>query len=250
MTRIALQIVLLMSPLAIGILGPRNFRAEDLPFGVGERAQYKASYLVGRVGTGILEIPQIDTIRGHSVLHLRMTIGGGIPGARIDERLESWLDRDSLYSHRYLQRTRYPRFSRDRARNFFPDGLRWAGHTNGRAEAGDLPTARPLDDLAFLFHVRTMDLEVGQEYVLDRYWNPTGNPVRLKVLREETVEVPAGRFRTIVVQPIIKTSSLFAEDGEAYVYLSTGPRRELVMLRARVSIGTLTLRLESYQPGG
>lgn len=177
-----------------------------------------------------------------------MSIRGGIPGARIDEQIQSWLDQDRLFSHRFVQRTRYPRFSRDRGRDFFPDELRWTGHTIGRNEEGVLPTAVPLDDLGFLYHVRTMDLEVGREYTIERYWNATGNPVKLRVLRSEVVTVPAGRFRTLVVQPVIRTSSLFAEDGEAHVYFADGPHRQIVMLRAKVSIGTLTLQLEKYEP--
>jgi hypothetical protein len=63
------------------------------------------------------------------------------------------------------------------------------------------------------------------------------------------VKVPAGTYQTIVVRPIIRTSSLFAEDGEAEVYLSDGPKRELVMLKAKLKLGTLVLRLERYSSG-
>ena len=101
MTHLARLIVVALSSVVLVAAGARHHYAADLPFSVGERAQYKASYLIGRVGTGVLEIPEVDTARGRRVLHLRMTIRGGIPGARIDERLESWLDEESIYSHRY-----------------------------------------------------------------------------------------------------------------------------------------------------
>jgi len=199
-------------------------------------------------GFGRLALVQ-DTMRGDTVLHGTLTVRGGIPGARFDERLETWMEREGLRSYRYIQRTRYPRFSRDRAREFFPDERRWTGHTNNRQEEGELPTTRPLDELAFLFVARTLPLEIGTEIQLDDYWKPSGNPVRLQVLRREVVKVPAGTFTCIVVRPIIKTSGIFGEDGEAEVFFSEGPYRQLVMLKAKVSIATLTLRLEEFTPG-
>jgi hypothetical protein len=226
-------------------------RAAIVPFGVGERAVYRASWGVfGRVGTGAMTIEGLDTIRGREAYRVVFTIQGGIPGARVDNRFESWLDSERLHSHRFVQRTREVRFRRDRTRDFFPAELRWTGRTNTREEAGELMTDRPLDETSFLYYVRTMDLQVGQEYTLDRYWNPDGNPVLIRVLRRETVTVPAGTFRTIVVRPIIRTGGLFAEGGEAEVYFSEGPSRELVMLTAKMSIGTLKLQLQTYERGG
>jgi hypothetical protein len=219
------------------------------PFGVGERAEYRASWgVLGRVGTGAIRIDGVDTVRGREAYHVVFTIRGGIPGARVDNRFESWLDRERLHSHRFVQQTREVRFRRDRTREFFPDELRWTGRTNTRDESGELTTSLPLDETSFLYYLRTMDLEVGREYTLDRYWNPDGNPVRIRVLRRETVRVPAGTYRTIVVQPIIRTSGLFSEGGEAEVYFSEGPTRELVMLTAKMSIGTLRLQLEKFEP--
>src|SRR5688500_740225 len=81
--------------------------AADPVFGVGERAQFRASWgMLGRVGTGTLSIVEMDTVRGRPALHAVFTIKGGIPGARVDERLETWLDQRRLFSLRYAQRTR------------------------------------------------------------------------------------------------------------------------------------------------
>jgi hypothetical protein len=218
------------------------------PFASGEQSSFRMSWGIFGAGSGTLALTT-DTIRGDTVLHGTLTIRGGIPGARVNERLETWMEPESLASLRYLQHTRYPRFSRDRLRDFLPAERRWTGHTNNRPEQGELPTSRPLDEIAFLYVARTLDLEIGREILIQDYWKPEGNPVRLKVLRREVVKVPAGTFNCIVVQPIIKSSGLFGEGGEAEVFFSEGPARELVMLKAKLSIATLTLRLEKFQPG-
>jgi hypothetical protein len=224
--------------------------AAPAPFGPGEIATYRVSYgRIGRVGTGSMQVVGIDTVRGNPAYHVQFRLQGGIPGARVNNHFESWMDVGGLYSHRFLQDTHEVSFKRKRERNFFPRDRRWTGHTNDRIEDGTLPTELPLDDTSFLYFVRTMQLEVGREYTINRYWNPEGNPVRIRVLRRETVRVPAGTFNTIVVQPLIRTSGLFSEGGEAEVYFSDDDARTLVMLRAKLSIATLNLQLESFTPG-
>jgi hypothetical protein len=221
-----------------------------VPFAVGERASYRLSYnVVGRVGTGTMSIVGIDTVRGRPAYHARFTLQGRFLLARVNNRYESWIDTAGIFTHRFEQQQHEINFRRQRTREFFPSELRWSGRTNERVESGTLPTAEPLDDTAFLYFVRTIPLEVGREYSFERYWNRDGNPVRLRVLRRETVTVPAGTFNTIVVQPIIRTSGLFSEGGEAEVWFAEDGLRQLVMLRVGLSFGTLRLQLEEFTPG-
>ena len=74
-----------------------------------------------------------------------------------------------------------------------------------------------------------------------------GNPVRLKVLRPDTIEVPAGRFAAIVVQPIFE-SKLFSEGGNAEIWLSDDENRIVLQMKSKVSFGSLSLYLKSYRP--
>ena len=107
----------------------------------------------------------------------------------------------------------------------------------------------PLDDVSFLYWSRSIPLEVGKTYEFKRYFKESGNPVIVKVLRRERVRVPAGEFNTIVVKPIIRTSGLFSEGGEAEVYYTDDARRLIVLVKTKLSIGTMQLQLESYTPG-
>jgi hypothetical protein len=91
---------------------------------------------------------------------------------------------------------------------------------------------------------------VGAEYSFDRYFRASGNPVVVRVLRRETIQVPAGTFRTIVVRPLIRTSGLFGQGGEAELYFSDDERRLLVLMTSKVPlIGSLSLHLRSITEG-
>jgi hypothetical protein len=112
----------------------------------------------------------------------------------------------------------------------------------------DRTVTEPLDETAFLYFVRTIPLKVGETYDFHRYFIPDRNPVRLRVLRKEKVTVPAGTFNAIVVRPVIKTSGIFSEKGQAEVWLSDDASRKLLQVKSRLSFGSLNLYLTSYTP--
>ena len=71
----------------------------------------------------------------------------------------------------------------------------------------------------------------------------------LRVLRRDTVEVPAGTFPVIVVQPIIRSSGTFGEGGKAELFFSDDPRRLLVKMESSSPIGRLSLHLRTITEG-
>lgn len=218
------------------------------PFGPGETAEYEVKLAGIRVGSGSMSISGIEQVAGYDTYHAILRLSGGIPFARVDDRFESWIDVDGLFSRRFKQNQHEVRFRRNRTYEFDPERRTYRRTDTG--EVGRLPTNRPLDDVSFLYFARTLPLRVGDTYTIPRYFKEDGNPVVIRVLRKETVTVPAGRFETIVVQPIIKTDGLFGEGGRAEVYFSDDDRRILVHMSSRVPvIGSLSLHLRSYEPG-
>ncbi len=220
-----------------------------VPFGLGERLTYKVTLgMFGGVGNGAMEVLELDTIHGRPTYRLRFTLKGGVLFAKVDDTLQSWLDVSDLIARRFEQKQKEVNYERHRTFDFFPEQGIWKRLENG--QTGDLATAEPLDDVSFIYFIRTIPLEVGKTYTFDRYYKDSGNPVIVKVLRKETVTVPAGTFETVVVQPIIKTKGLFSEGGEAEVYFTDDHRRLVVQMKSKVPvIGSLGLQLESYMPG-
>jgi hypothetical protein len=221
----------------------------DVPFAVGERMTYKVRLgIVGNVGNGSLEVVGIDTIRGRPAYALRFQLKGGIPFAKVEDDFRSWVDTQSLIALRFKQDQKEVKYERHRTIDFFPEERRW--RTIDGKETGALTTDQPLDDVSFLYYLRTLPLEVGKTYTFNRYFKEEGNPVTVKVLRKQVVSVPAGKFNTIVVQPIIKTKGLFSEGGQAEIYFTDDDKRILVQLRSKVKIlKSLDMHLQSYTPG-
>lgn len=243
-----------MLALAAAVAGTGVSRAGDAqpqertPFAPGEHASYQVKLGFVPVGSGSLSVTGIQTVQGEPAFHAVMTLSGGTIGYRVNDRYESWIDTDGLFSRRFHQNLREGSFRRNRTYDF---DIRQRAFRRQDGETGAIPTDRPLDDLSFLYYARTLPLEVGATYTLSRYFKADGNPVVLQVLRRQTIEVPAGRFRTIVVRPIIQTDGMFSEDGRAEVYFSDDQHRIPVLIRSRAGKlpGELTMRLRSFRPG-
>ena len=224
--------------------------AAVVPFGPGERLTYNVKIGIINSGSAHMEVLGIDSIREEPSYHLEMSLKGSLlfGAVQVNDHYQSWLGTRSVSSHRYISDVNQLTYSRYRNFEFRPEEMSWEETESG--DMGRLATALPLDDISFLYFVRTLPLAIGQTYTLPRYFKKEGNPVVIKVEGKRVVEVPAGTFNTIVVRPIIKTRGLFSEGGEAELYLTDDDNKHLVYLRSKIPIvGSVTLHLESISEG-
>ena len=213
-----------------------------VPFTVGEKLEYDVKFSFKTVGRGTMEVKEITEVRGRPTWHTIFTIRGGVPFFRVDDRMESWFDVFSLSTRRFHQRISEGGYKRDREYEMFPE--RAVFTQNGGAEEASV--SNPLDDGSFLYYVRTLPLEVGRTYDVPRYFNPKGNPVRIRVVRRETVRVPAGEFNTVVLQPTFQSRGLFSEDGKAEVWITDDAHRFMVQMKSSLKIGSINLFLRQF----
>ncbi len=215
------------------------------PYGVGEKLIYDLAVGGAKVGTGSMSLIAGEAIDGHETLHSIFDIKGGFLFFKVNDRLESWFEPASATSHRFYQVINEGSYHKDRFFEIYPDSAKL--HQRGFEQKESVH--EPLDDASFFYFVRTVPLIIGETYTYGRYFRPEKNPVIVKVLRRETITVGAGTFKTIVLQPIIKSGGLFAEGGEALIWVTDDDRRIMVQLRAKMPVlRSLDLFLKSYTP--
>lgn len=215
------------------------------PYGVGEKLTYDLAVGGARVGTGTMLIEDTATVRGHETYHSVFSIKGGFLFFKVNDILESWFEPGSATSHRFHQQINEGSYHKERYFEIYPDRARM--HQRGFEEKESVP--EPLDDASFFYFVRTVPLNVGETYTYTRYFRPEKNPVIVKVLRKERVKLDSGTYDCIVLQPIIKSGGLFAEGGEALIWVTDDSRRIMVQLKAKMPVlHSLDLYLKSYTP--
>ena len=244
--------VLMLAPMAAGAqerdilirdsLTASGQEARRVPLWMGEALRYKVKYGIFGVGEGRMGVSRLDTIDGRTTYVAEMHIKGW----GVDQKLRSWIDTEKLFSRRFVKEEE----GRPREYDFLPEE-RLVHQIQHLDSTWSIETSEPLDDIAFVYLARTLPLEVGQTYEYNRYFKEERNPIILKVLRRDKRKVGAGEFNTIVVQPIIPESSLFAEGANAEIHLSDDERRLIVYMKVDGPVlpFNFTLHLEEFQEG-
>lgn len=215
-----------------------------LPFGVGEVLDYDIRAGFAR-GSARLEILARDTVRGREAFHSVFTVRGGVPFFRVNDRYDTWVDVMNISTLRYYEDVHSGNYKRRRRYEFFPKQKIYI-ETDDTVET----VHRPVDQASIFYLIRTMDLRVGLDTSFHNYFIMDRNPIRIIVLGRERITVDAGTFDAVVVRPIIKAKGLFAEGGDARVWISDDDRR--IVLQMKADIPNLpfgfNLYLKSYRP--
>jgi hypothetical protein len=211
------------------------------PWDVGEILTFSARWNAFRVGTGVMEVTRIDTVRGMAAYHIRFALTGGVPMYRLNSVMQSWTRVADLKSLRFTQDNDENGRLRERDYEIHPDSGFY------RLNGGEaLPTPdHPLDDASFIYFLRTQPLEVGREYRLAFYFRKERNPLSIKVEKREACELPDGsKAHCLVVRPVMGDRGIFAARQRTQVWITDDPRRIPVQIRTHYPFGQVTLRLE------
>lgn len=214
--RVALALVLL------GSAAPATGQAagDTRPFAPGEVLTYRAvSGRFGSFGTGTMTVSGPVDVRGEPALELSFEFRGRVGIFGVQDRTRSWVSADDFSSLRYVKSERTPLGSRSEEVEIYPDEGRWEDR---QGRVGETECGHPLDELSFLYFLRSLPLPDGAEYTLVHHFDAGRNPVSLKVLRREQTEVPAGLFETVVVEMRVRDERvsamrLFLTDDEARI---------------------------------
>jgi hypothetical protein len=228
----------------------------EWPLSVGETFTYSVAIGRFKLGEARLSVDSRETIRGHELLRTGLAVEGGPPFFRVENRVTSWMEPGAMRSHRFERRIRegpkryHDLYALDQEAGTF-SVERWseqmgAFEPSPIEEGGPMP-ADALDELAFLYFVRTLPLEPGGEYTLDRYFKARSNPVVVRVLSRQEIRVPAGRFETIVVEPIIPEVGVFQAKKKPRVWITDDGRRLIVKVQTSSPVGPVALNLTAYE---
>lgn len=241
-----------VAPAALALLasaGPVLLGGQDprpaLPFGPGEEMVYRASGRLGRIGTGTMRVEGPEEVAGRRALLLRFDFQGRVGPARVEDRTRSWLDPATFRALRYSKHERSPVTRADVDVQFDAKGGSWR---NAAGQTGALATAEPLDELSFLYFLRTIPLVDGQTLSLRRHYDPGRNPVEVHVVGRGRTETPAGEFATVQVEMRVRDPQRFrGRGGHIRLFLTDDARRIPVRIESSVPVmGRMTMTLVSH----
>ena len=235
--------------LLLGVCAEGAGAQQPLPFGVGEKLVYSVSVKnVKTVGKGTMQVTGPVEVRGTTTWLLRFDFQAGLGPIRAVDRTESWLDPARIASLRFAKHERHPLSRSDQRVELFPDERRW---TAERGESGESLSDAPLDELSFIYFLRTVPLLADSTYRFDRHFESGRNPTTVRVVRRESLTTKAGRFETVLVEMRVRDARHYQGDGVIRIHFTDDALRLPVRIESAMPvIGTAVLSLDSHVEGG
>jgi hypothetical protein len=182
-------------------------------------------------GRGTMWIAGPVDVRGVSTYELHFDFFARVGPLTVSQKSTSWLDPERMAALRFEKRERHLLVRREESVELFPDEQRW------RARSGDVgvsPTRAPLDELSFIYFVRTLSLSSDSTLRFARHFDADRSPTLVRVLGREQVSTPAGSFNTVVVEMRVRDPQHYK--GEGTIRFSISDDRCRVPVRIESSI--------------
>jgi len=215
-----------------------------------EHLEYEVKWGVLSLGFSELEVQDIVDFNGEPAFHIvsrARTTKFGDAFYKVRDLNESWVRAADLVSLGYSKQLREGGFFRDEWVVYDYDRLRFLSKRVNKDQSfeyqdGAIP-GEVQDILSSIYHIRPRKLQVGDEIVIDV--NTKENwPLVIKVIRKQVVTVPAGKFRTVVVEPFMREEGIFVQKGKRLrVWLTNDKRHIPVLMKVEIVFGHISAYL-------
>jgi hypothetical protein len=222
-------------------------RVQNGAFRAGERLVFDVSYGFITAGEAVIQIPRIEKVNDRDTYRVEFLVNS-LPSFswiyKVEDRYLTFIDTVSLLPHRFEQHIREGSYRRDFVADFDRD-RRLALTTEG-----EFPIPPDVHDIfSAFFYARTIDysgMGVGDSILLYNYYRDKYYELMIRVLGRQELEVEAGTFLTIVVEPIVKEGGLFKSEGRIVIWLTDDELKIPVRVNTKVVIGSIDSELREY----
>lgn len=242
--------IICMGVCSFGAEGVVEAPAANNAFGENEKFTFVIRWGLIRGGFSTLEVNGISEYAGRKCYNI-------VSRARSNKFFDtfykvrntnkSWMDVEGLYSHCFEKDQKEGRFRRHRLIEFLYDKRLVKVHKSNAIDEKEMKAPFLQDVLSALYYIRTLDLKNGETYTIDVCTEKGEWVLDVKVLKEETVKVPAGKFKCFKIKPEMKDDGIFKAKGDLYVWVTRDSNRIPVLLKSKILVGSIRAELISRE---
>jgi hypothetical protein len=215
---------------------------ENKAFKVGERLEFEIVYGFVRAGAATMSIPDTHWVNGRPCYHIVTTAESSKFFSnifKVRDRVESYIDMGGIFTWKFEKHLREGHFRADK----------YVEHDqlNNRVITGKDTMAVPpyvQDILSTFYYSRTFVFKPGEFFDIDNYADGDVYPLRILIYRKERVEVPAGKFDCVVVEPVFRGEGLFNQKGKLTIWVTDDERKIPVLMKSKIIIGSIDAKLK------
>ena len=223
-------------------------KLENKAFTVGEKLTFEVKYGFVTAGVAVMEIPKMKRISGRDVYQITFKVSS-LPSFdafyKVRDRYETYLDKEGIFPWRFEQHIREGGYSRDFSAFF--------DHRRGIAKTSEGTYEIPLyvnDIVSAFYYARLLDfskIKEGDVFELQNFYKDKVYPLQIVYHGKETIQVEAGTFDCIMVEPVIVKGGLFKTEGNIIIWLTDDQLRIPVKVKTKIIIGSIDAELTDYK---
>lgn len=222
-------------------------------FGVSEKLNFNIDYAFITAGYAEISIDTMIEIGGRQCYQVVSKVRSNKVFDivfKVRDRVETNIDVRGIYSRRYFKQLQEGKYRDIREVIYEPErGLAHLLIKGVYKETTKIESCAQ-DILSALFFVRTLEFDVGDTININLHDMTKSYPLKVRVNRRERVQVPAGEFDCLVVEPFLETEGMFRSKGKIELWLTDDERKIPVLMRTEIAIiGYIDAKLAQYIPG-
>lgn len=229
------------------LMAARYRRVKNEAFGTGERLVFDVNYGFVTAGEAVMEIPALDSLAGRKCFRVEFRVSS-LPSFswiyKVEDRYLTFIDVETIAPLRFEQHIREGSFKRD-----FTADFDQVNHV-ARTTEGEYPIPPYVHDIMSAFYyARTIDfsaMKTGELVVLQNFYKDKSYELAVKLLGRQELEVAAGTFNTVVVEPLVREGGLFKSEGRIVIWMTDDDRKIPIRVNTKVVIGSIDTELREY----
>lgn len=227
---------------------PATDLLSHIPFAPGEELNFAVRYGVVRAGDAKLAVEGLEMVNGEPAYRLVSTARSSrffSTFFEVRDRVESVWSVKRRVPLRFEKHVHEGGYTRNEVVRFDHEAGT-AVYADGKVK--EIPPGAQ-DVLSAFYYVRTQNLTPGDSLEVPNHSDGKNYPLVVRVLRRETITVPAGTFTCVVVEPMLQTAGLFKQEGRLTIWLTDDARKMPVLMKSKVTVGSIVAELESFRMG-
>ena len=195
----------------------------------------------------MLSIPGTDTIFNRVCYQVSFTVNSTPTFSwiyKVEDHYETLLDVKGIFPWKFTQHVREGKYRRDFTAEF--DQVDNIAHADDK----EYPIPRYVHDVVSAFYyMRTLDFStsrIGEKTILYNFYKDTTYSLPVKFLGRQRIEVEAGTFDCILLEPLIKEGGLFKSEGRVIIWLTDDECKIPVKVSTKIFIGSIDAELREY----
>jgi hypothetical protein len=163
---------------------------------------------------------------------------------RIDDYYKSVVDTATFSTLSFTKNIAEGKYNKNVTLKFTQDSV---FYTDGK-RVEKIPEAK--DIFAALYWIRNLNFSPGDTLKVPFHSSGKNQEMVVPVSELETVTVPMGKFRTLLLSPQVKEDKIFGSEEPIKIWVSVDPQHIPVKIESKLKVGKISFQLEGLSVVG